>query len=97
MPFGVSQDVIRCHFVIYKGKKWVSHHGVMWGGNREVDEWRKGSIFGGMVRGSIPHHGVMWGGNREVDEWRKGSIFGEMVRGSIPPAARDDMSPFCHP
>ena len=54
VPFGVSQDVIRCHFVIYKGKKWVSHHGVMWGGNREVDEWRKGSIFGGMVRGSIP-------------------------------------------
>ena len=54
VPFGVSQDVIRCHVVIYKGKKWVSHHGVMWGGNREVDEWRKGSIFGGMVRGSIP-------------------------------------------
>ena len=41
VPFGVSQDVIRCHFVIYKGKKWASHHGVMWGGNLKLGEWGK--------------------------------------------------------
>ena len=33
-PSGASQDVIRSHFVIYKGRKWPHITGVMWGGDQ---------------------------------------------------------------